>query len=132
MIDYCSIQGLSVVSKSSSRCQSHQIQRPSDHQVCNDLKHGEWSITNSLVNSSIPPMTLVAVHQSHLIFGIRCVALPIHGIISAPMVLGMSVLPSEVWHQNSLVHNESPKVIECLTWRKGTMSTLMGKDPMTS
>mmetsp|Transcript_5757 Transcript_5757/g.9618 ORF Transcript_5757/g.9618 Transcript_5757/m.9618 type:complete len:84 (-) Transcript_5757:230-481(-) len=30
------------------------------------------------------------------------------------------------------MHNESPKVIECLTGREGAMSTLMGEDPMTS
>ena len=46
-------------------------------------------------------------------------------------MFGMGVLPSKVWHQQKLVHDESNNIIPSLGWRKGTMSTLVGYNPWT-
>ena len=84
----------------------------------------------SLVEESIPRVPLVVLPHTHLLPRVGDVGLAVHGVVCPPVVLGVCVLPGEVWDQQRLVHDEAPEVVECLTVGECPVAALMGQDPV--
>jgi hypothetical protein len=53
-------------------------------------------------------------------------------MVGSTMVLGVSVLPCKVGHQQSLVNDESDNIIKRLERTKGTVSAFMSQHPWAS
>ena len=124
------LEELAVVSEAAGRGHAHQVERPSDGEVGEDLEGGEGPVAHGIVQDGVEGLTLVVGTQTVLGAGGGNVRLAVDEVVGAAVVLGVGVLPGVVGDEEGLVHEEAPKVVEGLRGRKGAVAGLVGQDPV--
>lgn len=130
--DFSFLEGSSIVGKTSGGSKSHKIKWPSEYDVRKDFPGSEQVVTHDFVPGGVEGKTFVIWSETVLDSSGRDVTFSIGKMVGPSVVLSVRELPGEIRNKLSLVNNKTYNIVEKLAIREGSVSTFVGKDPVSS